>query len=77
LTAFLQPALSEESCLRRGRAVRYLASMTKPSPFRYFKTSPEIIRLAVMHYIRFPLCLRNVEALLYERGNGHCHKTTA
>ena len=23
--------------------------MTKHSPFRYFKTSPEIIRLAVMH----------------------------
>jgi putative transposase len=29
--------------------------MKKPSPFRYFKTSPEIIRLAVMLYIRFPL----------------------
>ncbi|MCV2891349.1 IS6 family transposase, partial [Ruegeria sp. XHP0148] len=29
--------------------------MTKISPFRYFKTSPEIIRLAVMLYIRFPL----------------------
>ncbi len=24
------------------------ARMTKPSPFCYFKTSPEIIRLAVM-----------------------------
>ncbi|MDB9765039.1 IS6 family transposase, partial [Planktomarina temperata] len=23
--------------------------------FRYFKTSPEIIRLAVMLYVRFPL----------------------
>ena len=38
------------------------------SPFRYFKTSPEIIRLAVMMYIRFPLSLRNVEDLLHERG---------
>ncbi|MEP2529936.1 MAG: IS6 family transposase, partial [Shimia sp.] len=28
--------------------------MTKRSPFRYFKTSPEIIRLAVMMYVRFP-----------------------
>jgi putative transposase len=28
------------------------------NPFRYFKTSPEIIRLAVMLYIRFPLSLR-------------------
>ena len=35
--------------------------MTKPSPFSYFKTSAEIIRLAVMLYIRFPLSLRNVE----------------
>ena len=42
--------------------------MTKPSLFRYFKTSPEIIRLAVMLYIRFPLSLRNVEDLLHERG---------
>ena len=31
------------------------------NPFRYFKTSPEIIRLAVMMYVRFPLSLRNVE----------------
>jgi putative transposase len=42
--------------------------MTKRSPFRYFKTKPEIIRLAVMFYIRFPLSLRNVEDLLHERG---------
>ena len=42
--------------------------MNKPSPFRYFKTSPEIIRLAVMMYVRFPLSLRNVEDLLHERG---------
>ncbi|MDC1052814.1 IS6 family transposase, partial [Planktomarina temperata] len=25
--------------------------MTKRAPFRYFKTSPEIIRLAVMLYV--------------------------
>jgi putative transposase len=42
--------------------------MTKRSPFRYFKTSPEIIRLAAMMYVRFPLSLRNVEDLLHERG---------
>jgi putative transposase len=29
--------------------------MTKRSPFKYFKTSPEIIRLSVMLYVRFPL----------------------
>ena len=38
------------------------------SPFRCFKTSPEIIRVTVMLYIRFPLSLRNVEDLLHERG---------
>ena len=42
--------------------------MTKLSPFRYFKTSREIIRLAVMLYVRFPLSLRYVEDLLHERG---------
>ena len=36
--------------------------------FRYFKTSPEIIHLAVMLYVSFPLSLRNVEDLLHERG---------
>jgi len=38
------------------------------NPLRYFKTSPEIIRFAVMMYVRFPLSLRNVEDLLHERG---------
>ena len=42
--------------------------MTKPSPFRYFKTSPEIIRLAVMPCVRYPGSLRNLEDLLHERG---------
>jgi hypothetical protein len=27
--------------------------MTKRSPFRYFRTSPEVIRLAVMLYVRY------------------------
>jgi putative transposase len=49
--------------------------MSKPSPFRYFKTSPEIIRLAVMMYVRFPLSLRNVEDLLHERGIEISHET--
>jgi putative transposase len=48
--------------------------MTKHSPFRYFKTSPEIIRLAVMMYVRFPLSLRNVEDLLHERGIDVSHE---
>jgi putative transposase len=49
--------------------------MTQRSPFRYFKTSPEIIRLAVMMYIRFPLSLRNVEDMLHERGIEVSHET--
>jgi putative transposase len=42
--------------------------MPNPVSFRYFKTSPEIIQLAVKLYVRFPLSLRNVEDLLHERG---------
>ena len=49
--------------------------MRNHSPFRYFKTSPEIIRLAVMLYVRFPLLLRNVEDLLHERGIEISHET--
>ena len=49
--------------------------MTKRDPFKYFKTSPEIIRLAVMMYVRFPLSLRNVEDLLHERGIDISHET--
>ena len=39
------------------------------SPFRYFNSSPEVIRLVVLMYVRFPLSLRNVEDLLAERGH--------
>ena len=48
---------------------------TPPSPFRYFNSSPEVIRLVVMMYVRFPLSLRNVEDLLFERGIDLCHET--
>ncbi len=44
-------------------------------PFRYFNSSPEVIRLAVMMYIRYPLSLRQVEDLLFERGIDICHET--
>jgi putative transposase len=49
--------------------------MIKRSLFRYFRTSPEMIRLAVMMYIRFPLSFRNVEDLLHERGIEVSHET--
>jgi putative transposase len=45
------------------------------SPFRYFNSSPEVIRLVVMMYVRFPLSLRNVEDLLAERGIDLSHET--
>ena len=48
----------------------------KPAdPFRYFHSSPEVIRLVVMMYVRYPLSLRNVEDLLSERGIDLCHET--
>ena len=47
----------------------------QPSPFHRFNSSPEIIRLAVLMYVRFPLSLRNVEDLLFERGIDICHET--
>ena len=37
------------------------------NPFCYFNSSPEVIRLVVMMYVRYPLSLRNVEDLLAER----------
>src|SRR5512139_2524185 len=46
-----------------------------PSPFKCFNSSPEVIRLVVLMYIRFPLSLRNVEDLLFERGVDLCHET--
>ena len=49
--------------------------MTKKNPFKYFNTSPEIIRLAVMMYVRFPLSLQNVEDLLRERGINVSHES--
>ncbi|MGC1269777.1 MAG: hypothetical protein WA842_04175 [Croceibacterium sp.] len=45
------------------------------SPIRYFNSSPEVIRLVVMMYVHFPLSLRNVEDLLFERGIDICHET--
>jgi putative transposase len=49
--------------------------MSKINYFKYYKTSPEIIKLAVMYYIRYPLSLRQVEDILHERGIDICHET--
>jgi putative transposase len=45
------------------------------NPFRYFNSSPEIIRLTVMMCVRYLLSLRQVEDLLFERGIDICHET--
>jgi len=45
------------------------------NPFRYFNSSTEVIRLAVMMYIRYPLSLRQVEDIFFERGIDICHET--
>lgn len=45
------------------------------SPFRYFKSSPEVISIAVLMYVRFPLSLRNVEVALFERGYDISYET--
>ena len=49
--------------------------MTTENPFKYFKTSSKIIRLAVMYYVRYPLSFRQVEDILHERGIDICHET--
>ena len=45
------------------------------NPFRYFSSSPVVIRLTVMLYIRCLLSLRQIEDLLFERGIDICHDT--
>jgi putative transposase len=49
--------------------------MSRENPFKYYKTSPEVIKLAVMYYVRYPLSLRQVEDILHERGIDICHET--
>ena len=53
-----------------------MARARKPkTPFYRFNSSPEVIRLVVMMYVKYPLSLRNVEDLLFERGIDICHET--
>ena len=49
--------------------------MSKQNPLNYFKTSSDIIRLAVMYYVRHPSGYRQVEDILHERGIDICHET--
>ena len=70
-----EEALSEGSLLAVGPGGTSLDDMSNARIFRYFKTRPEIICLAVMRYVRYPLSLRNVEDLLHERGIDITHET--
>lgn len=42
------------------------------NPVRYFNSSPEVIHLTVMLYIRCPLSLRQVRDILFERRLSPC-----
>jgi putative transposase len=66
----LDRALSDEILAASGVIVWGMTN-----PFRYFNSSPEVIRLVVMMYVRYPLSLRNVEDLLAERGIDISHET--
>ncbi len=47
------------------------------NPFKYFNSSPEVIRLTVLMHVGYPLSLRQVEDLLFERGIDICRARTA
>lgn len=50
--------------------------MTRPAnPLRFFNSPTEMIRLMVIMYMRYPLSLRNVADVLFERGFDLCHRT--
>ena len=57
------------------RTFSYCSGTKNKHPLSCFKPSPEIIRLAVIMYVRLPLSFRNVEDLFHERGIDICHGT--
>jgi putative transposase len=60
---------------QKGRQRLVVVASVHEQPFRYFNSSPEVIRLVVMMYVRYPLSLPNVEDLLAERGVDISHET--
>jgi putative transposase len=62
-------------CQGKFSAVPAVLASGMSNPFRYFNSSPEVIRLVVMMYAQYPLSLRNVEDLLAERGIDISHET--
>jgi hypothetical protein len=53
-------AVSDKPGSRRAGGLPSLSGLTQRSPVRHVKTSPEVIRLAVLPYASSPLALRNV-----------------
>jgi putative transposase len=45
------------------------------SPFRYFNSSLEVLRLVAMMYVRFPLSMHNLADLLFKRRIDICRDT--
>jgi putative transposase len=58
------------AALERGSSARMA-----DHPFPYFKTSRDVIELAVIMPVRYPLSLRNVGDLLRERGIDLSHES--
>jgi putative transposase len=48
--------------------------LPNPASSRYFKIYPEIIQIAVMLYVRFPILLRIVADLMNERDVDESHE---
>ena len=68
---FSTKALSEENRLAADAGAGSLHRMSSRHIFRYFRTSPQIISLALMIYIRYPLSLWKVEDMLNEWRDRH------
>jgi hypothetical protein len=63
----------DRRCQRNSRAVPTLLASGMSNPFRYFNSSPDVIRRVVMMYVQYPL--RNVGDLLAEHGIDISHET--
>jgi hypothetical protein len=69
-----KPSAVRRNRLEPGRAVASSRLMTKPGPFRYFRTSHESFRPAGIFYVKFLFSLRHVKDLLHEYGNDIRHE---
>lgn len=58
-----------------GLACRWRHRRSGPNALHFgTSSSPEIIRLVVMMYIRIPRSLHSLQDLLHERGTDICHE---